>query len=271
VLHIDDSEEISMGTLKGKTVLLTGANGGFGRVFIRYLLDEGANLVLTSRDVSSLEDFTGEACRRHPGGSVQAVIRGDLSSPEGCIELHRKCREAAPRVDVLIHNAGVLSYGHFHETPAEEWSRLLQVNLHSPMHLTSLFLPDMIGRGRGHVVFMSSAAGFVPTSYETAYSVSKFGLRGFGMALHGEVSKLGIDVTIVYPTWADTDMLNSPVHGAKKTRRVPSFLIVSPERVVRAAVKGIKRRRLHVYADPFTLAFWWLNKITPLVGRMPTE
>ena len=260
-----------MDTLSGKTILLTGANGGFGREFIKLLLAEGSNLILTSRDVVSLKSYAEEACRKYPRGTVLAVIKGDVSSPEGCIDLFTKCKEVSPYLDILINNAGILSYGHFHETPPDEWMKLMQVNLNSPMHLTSLFLPDMIARGKGHVVLVSSAAGFLPTAYETAYSVSKFGLRGFGMALSGEVSRLGIDVTIIYPTWADTGMLNSPIYGSKRTKRPASFLIVDPARVVRNAVKGIKKRKLHVYADPFTKAFWWITKITPLVGRQPSE
>jgi len=260
-----------MKALSDKIILLTGANGGFGREYIKLLLVEGAKLVLTSRDVVSLKSYVNDVCRVNNTGSILAVVQGDVSSPDGCEALFKKRKEVSPYIDVLINNAGILSYGLFHETPVNECLKVIQVNLSSTMHLTSLFLPDMLARGDGHIVFMSSLGGFIPTAYETAYSVSKFGVRAFGMALHKELSGKGIVVTNVYPTWSDTGMLNSPSYGSARTKKPSSFLIVDPKKIIKAAVKGIKKRKLHVYADPFTKLLWWVNKITPLVAEQPHD
>jgi len=121
------------------------------------------------------------------------------------------------------------------------------------------------------VVFLSSTAGFSPTSFQTAYSASKFGVRGFAMALSREVAPFGIDVSIIYPIWSETNMLKSPCYGSRKVLRPPSFFIVKPETIVRASVKGIKKRKLHIYADVFTKMTWWVCKMVPMIGIMPTE
>ncbi|MFH1515764.1 MAG: hypothetical protein ABIG42_09940 [bacterium] len=89
--------------------------------------------------------------------------------------------------------------------------------------------------------------------------------------LSKEVASYGIDVTIIYPIWSETDMLKSPCFGSLKVLRPPSFFIVKPETIVRASVKGIKKRRLHVYADVFTKVSWWVCKLVPMIGIMPTE
>jgi len=172
---------------------------------------------------------------------------------------------------VLVNNAGVLTYGYFHETPAEAWIRVLQVNLMASMQLSALFLPAMIARGRGQLVFMSSVAGFIPTSFETVYSVSKFGVRGFAMALAGEVRVMGVDVTIVYPFWADTNILKSPSFGSRRAKRPPQLVVLRPEKIVDAALSGIVKRRLHVYPDTFSRVSWHLNRLYPIVGRQPVE
>jgi uncharacterized protein len=172
---------------------------------------------------------------------------------------------------MLINNAGVLNYGYFHEIPSAEWLKVMQVNLLSTMHLTSLFVPDMVAQRRGHIVFLSSIAGFVPTAFETAYSLSKFGIRCFGMALAGELKNGGVDISIVYPTWSNTAMLRAPSYGSMRNAGAVPFMVVAPEKIARKALQGIKQRKLHIYPDRFAKLFWWLNKFTPLIGAQPME
>lgn len=257
-----------MTDLKGKKILLTGATGGFGAVFVRQLLEKGAHLVLSDLDREALG-----AMKASPGspGKIIGTVPADLSSPQNCETFYSEVTAMAGPVDIIINNAGMLTYGFFHDTPVDSFYKLMQVNTLAPMHITSLFLKDMIKRKDGHIVFLSSVAGFVPTSFETTYSVSKFAIRGFSMALHGELSKMGISVTTVYPFWADTNILNSPSYGKKRAKRVPSLFVDSPELIVSAAIKGIEKRKLHVYPGFFAKATWWINKFWPLIGKQPVQ
>lgn len=257
-----------MSYLSNKTILLTGASGGFGVVFTRRLLEKGANLILS--DIKREDLPSGETYSRL-AGNIRGRIGADLSTPEGCENLYCRVRETVGDIDIIIHNAGILTYGFFHETPVARLYKLMQVNTLSPMHLTSLFVPDMLKRKTGHIVFLSSVAGFAPTSFETAYSVSKFAIRGFGMALHGELATSGISVTNIYPFWADTHILDSPSYGKKRVKRVPSLFIDSSEKVVAQAVRGIEKRKLHVYPGFFAKATWLICKLWPIIGRQPME
>jgi len=81
------------------------------------------------------------------------------------------------------------------------------------MWLNSLFLPEMIQQKSGHLIYVSSVAGIVATPYGVAYSTSKFGLRFFAMAVHGEIKKTGIKTSLVYPFWAKTPIMKSQVYG----------------------------------------------------------
>lgn len=262
-----------MNYLKDKKILLTGATGGFGQRFARQLLDEGAHLILADLDESALKKLAAEMKNLNHGysGSILALIPSDLSTPEGCKALYAKCEKICPDIDVLINNAGILTYGFFHETPADKWHKVMAINLFAPMHLSALFLPDMIARKSGHLVFMCSVSGFLATSFETAYTVSKFGLRGFSMALAGEVAKQGISITTIYPFWADTNIIKSSSYGAKKGKRPNPLLIMKPEQIVEASIKGIKKKKRHVYADLYTRLFWWAIKFWPIVGKQPVE
>lgn len=257
-----------MTDLKDKTILLTGAAGGFGLEFTRQFLAKGARLILSDLDREALASKT--AALSGPG-RILHTMGADLSGEEGCDRLYADVREAVGDIDILINNAGILTYGNFHEAPVKSFYTLMQVNTLAPMHLTSLFLKDMLNRGSGHIVFLSSVAGFVPTAFETSYSVSKFAIRGFGMALSGELANSGISVTNIYPFWADTNILNSPSYGSKRARRVPSLFIDSPDKIVAAAIKGIERGKRHVYPGFFAKATWWANKFWPIIGKQPVQ
>jgi short-subunit dehydrogenase len=258
----------AMTYLKNKKILLTGAAGGFGAEFTRQLLQKGAPLILSDIDEEGLK--SKKALSESPGKIID-IVGADLSKPEGCEKLYSETKKKAGNMDIIIHNAGMLTYGYFHDAPVESFYKIMQVNTLSPMHITSLFVPDMLQRSTGHIVFLSSVAGFIPTSFETSYSVSKFALRGYGMALYGELSKMGISVTNIYPVWADTNILNSPSYGRKRAKRVPSFLIDSPEKIVKAAIRGIEKQKLHVYPGFFAKATWWANKIWPMIGQQPVQ
>jgi short-subunit dehydrogenase len=262
-----EQQEDPMTDLNRKKILLTGAAGGFGVEFTRQLLAKGADLILSDIDTNRLKPNMPLA---GPGRIIHCT-GADLSSFQGCETLVSDVKNTVGDIDILINNAGMLTYGNFHDAPAESLYKLMQVNAVAPMHLTSLFLPDMLKRRKGHIVFLSSVAGFVPTSFETAYSVSKFAVRGFGMALKGEVAKSGVSVTSIYPFWADTNILNSPSYGSKRAKRVPSLFIDSPVKIVAEAIRGIERDKLHVYPGFFAKATWWATKLWPIIGSQPVQ
>jgi short-subunit dehydrogenase len=260
-----------MKDLHGRTVLLTGAAGGMGRQFATQLMELGCRVILTDYGAAKLRHTAREILegdRAFPG-SIAGLIEADLAGPQGCTEIFEKAGELAGDVDILINNAGTITYGDFHEVPPERWEGLMQVNLLAPMRLTHLFLPGMLSRGRGHLVFMSSVAGFIPTSQGTPYSCSKFGLRGFGMGLWGEVRTRGIDVTCVYPWWVMTDLLKSPEFGTAQVGRLPlpGLLADRPERVVREIVTAMRKGRLHCYPGIFAKGAWMVSRIVPLISR----
>lgn len=260
-----------MKDLRGMKALITGAAGGIGAEYARQLLEQGCMLVLTDIDGVRLKNVVERLLDAAPpsAGDIVGLIEADISRPEGCSGLFEESRELSGEVDILINNAGIITYGDFHEVPRDRWETLMQLNLLAPMRLTHLFVPGMVARGRGHVVFMSSVAGFIPTSQGTPYSCSKFGLRGFGMALWGEVRARGVDVTCVYPWWVMTDLLKSPEFGSAQVGRLPlpGLLTDRPERVVREIVRSMRKGRLHCYPGIYAKGAWLVSKIVPLISR----
>ena len=168
-----------MTQLKDAVVLITGAAGGFGQELTRQLLKAGSRLILTDLEVDILEQQVAGIQQETRTGEVLACLVADLSTSEGCDLLYDQVQALNTPIDILINNAGIAVFGRMDEVPQQQWERLMYVNLLAPMRLSSLFVADMIARRSGHIVNISSAAGWIAIAGLTQYSTSKFGLRGF--------------------------------------------------------------------------------------------
>lgn len=227
--------------LDGSRVLLTGATGGIGRAIARALHERGAYLLLSGRREDVLRDLVTEL-----GGSDRAeALPADLKSAATARELV----ERAGRVDVLVANHALPASGRLDDYTEEEMDRALDVNLKAPVHVTHALVPQMVERGSGHLVFISSIAGKVASGGGSLYSAAKFGLRGFATALHDELERDGVGVTTIFPgfisdagMWADTGL---ELRKGVSTR--------SPEQVAEAVLKGIDKNRSEIDVAPLTL------------------
>jgi short-subunit dehydrogenase len=220
-------------------VLLTGATGGIGHAIARMLHDRGATVVLTGRRAAVLEDL-----RRELGGETR-VIEADLASAADVAALP----ERAGAIDVLVANAGLPATGRLESFASEEIDRALAVNLRSPIQLARALYPSMLGQGSGHIVLISSLAGKVATARSSVYCATKFGLRGFGLALHDELRGTGVGVTTVFPGFIrEAGMFADS--GAKLPTGIGTS---SPEDVAAAVIEGIEEDKAEIDVAPLPM------------------
>lgn len=173
------------------TALITGASRGLGAAIARQLAPTH-DLLLGGRPSTELDNMALSL----DGASTWPV---ELTDPE---ELEA-ATEAISSLDVLVHNAGVISWGTVEESPADEWRRVLEVNLIAAAELTRLLLPALRHAG-GHVVFINSGAGQRVNPGWGVYAASKFGLRALADAVR--VEEPALRVTSIFPGRIDTDM-----------------------------------------------------------------
>src|SRR5437773_6890306 len=224
--------------LSGKTVLLTGASTGLGPHIARRLREAGAKFVLSARNEAALEKLADEL------GESQ-VIAADLSRTG---EPERLAAESG-HVDVLVSNAGIPATGRLTTFKIEEIDRALAVNLRAGIVLAARLLPGMLARKSGHMVFMSSIAGKLPSGGETMYNATKFAIRGFGLALREELWGTGVGVSVIAPTfvseagmWAETGLKPDPIAGE-----------VTPAQVAEAVRTAIVHNRGAIGVMPLQL------------------
>jgi short-subunit dehydrogenase len=234
--------------LDGARVLLTGATGGLGHAIARALAERGAQLTLTGRRVDVLEPLAGEV-----GGRA---IEADLSVPDAPERLLAEAGE----VDVLVANAALPGSGALNSFSVEEIDRALTVNLRASMLLAHALTPVMVQRGSGHLLFMSSLAGRAAAPGSSVYAATKFGLRGFGLALREDLASKGVGVSVVLPGFIrEAGMFHES--GAKLP---PMIGTKRPEDVANAVVKAIEHNRAELDVAPLALrAGAFLGSVLP--------
>ncbi len=241
-----------------KTVLITGAGGGFGSHMARQFRAAGAKLILTDVSDLALRDVADET-----GDDLVAAVIADLATEEGCDAVARACAARDTVPDILVNNAGIGVAGRLDHVPRHRWETLMQLNLLAPMRLSNLFVQDMVERGSGHIVNISSLAGWVGSRGLSSYCASKFGLRGFGESLAADLEGTGVHVTNVYPCFSRTAILHSPQYGYRERREVPAYLVSEPADVVRQIIKGVRRERLHVFPDRYSRLVHYISRFAP--------
>ncbi|HEX8316343.1 MAG TPA: SDR family oxidoreductase, partial [Flavisolibacter sp.] len=225
-------------SLKGKVVVITGASSGAGRAAALKFAGTGARVVLAARREDVLKDVADE-CRALGGDTL--VVTTDVTDAGQMNTLAAMAQHWGGKIDVWINNAGVLAAGAFDETPISIQEKVIQTNLLGYIHGAHAVLPHFKAQGYGTLINNISVGGWFPTPYAAAYSASKFGLRGFGEALQGELHHYpNIHVCNLYPAFLDTPGIQ---HAANFTGRVlrPAPPFYNPQLIAEAMVKLVAK------------------------------
>jgi uncharacterized protein len=215
--------------------LITGASGGIGECFARAFARRGHNLVLSARSESKLNDLAATLVRKH---SIKAeVIGADLSVRDSAAKLAGTLRERNLPVSVLVNNAAFGARGEFWKLPIDRQMAMVRLNINSLTELTYLLLPDMVERGEGAIINVSSTASFQPLAYTATYAATKAFVTSFSMGLAEEVRAHGIRVVTLCPGGTRTNFFEAGNYGV---RSLPGGL-QDPNEVVDEALKALDR------------------------------
>ncbi len=234
-------------SLRGLRVVITGASSGIGHATAIAMARQGAILVLAARRQESLE-AVAEECRAL--GTTATVVVTDVTRREDC----RRLIEAAGRVDVLINNAGFAVFDPVVSAKPADLEAMMQTNFFGAVHCTQAVLPQMLERGAGSIVNVSSITGLMGFSRMSGYCATKFALTGWTEALRDEVVSNGVKVALVCPGTTETTFFVTAEKG-KMPKASSLILAMTSERVARAicrsAEDGAYRRILPVVAALF--------------------
>jgi len=192
----------------GKKVWITGASSGLGSELAGLLLQYGAKVVLTARNKTALDDIAGRVADQQV-----CVLPGDMENLDSLQTLAESAWNAFDGLDMVIWNAGVSHRSFFTDTSAEVGRKVLTVNLYSQIELTRYLLPEMLQRGKGHIVSVTSMAGRIASPMRSYYAAAKHGLHGFFHTIRVEASGSGVMVSLVVPGFLRTDISRHALAG----------------------------------------------------------
>lgn len=185
--------------------LITGGTMGIGYELARLFAQDGYNLVIVARDETELSSVKAEL--ESNGVEVITIVK-DLFNPEAPFELYDEIKSKNITVGTLVNNAGQGEYGLFEDTDIRRELSIIQLNIASVVALTKLFLQDMLNRGEGKILNLSSIASKAPGPWQSVYHGTKAFVQSFTEALRSEVKDKGIAVTALLPGATDTDFFN---------------------------------------------------------------
>jgi NADP-dependent 3-hydroxy acid dehydrogenase YdfG len=235
-----------MPSLKGRVVIITGASSGFGEHAARLFSREGCRVVLAARRQEKLEYVAAEI--RAGGGDVMPVVT-DVTVHEQIQRLVKSTVDRYGRIDILFNNAGFGRLDWLEALdPIRDIERQIFADLLGVIWTARAVLPQMYRQRSGHIINMSSVAGWAAPPLYSIYSAAKYGVRGFTEALRREAEPMGIHVSAIYPGSSPTEFQEHVgANKAKKRFSTPEWLRVTPEVVAQGVVDLAKRPRRNLF------------------------
>ncbi len=229
-----------MDNIRGKTIAITGAARGIGLAIATALLARGARVVIGDRDVDALE----AAVTGLRGAGLVSGHPLDVTDRESFAAFLDKARaDGDGQIDVLINNAGVMPVGPFLQQTPQTFRSAIEVNFYGVLTGCHLVLPEMVERRSGHIVNIASMAGMVAVPGQVVYAGSKFAVVGLSTALADEFADRDVIVTVLLPTFTNTELISGTTPSAAQKP-------VEPEDVAGAVVKVLDKPKTHVSVPP---------------------
>jgi 3-hydroxybutyrate dehydrogenase len=202
-------------TLEGKVAVVTGSNSGIGLGIAEALAARGARVVLNS--FSNRDEDHALARRLAERHGVEArYLKADMSRPEECRGLIARAAELFGGVDILVNNAGIQHVARIEEFPAEQWDRIIAINLSSAFHTTAAALPILRRRGWGRIVNIASAHGLTASPFKSAYVAAKHGLVGLTKVTALETAEEPITCNAICPGYVLTPIVENQIPDQMK-------------------------------------------------------
>jgi NAD(P)-dependent dehydrogenase (short-subunit alcohol dehydrogenase family) len=252
----------------GKTAVITGAASGIGAALARALADRGCNLALADVNAEGLEAVAAELRSNDRRVTTHIV---DVSDEAQINAFADEVRKTHGEAHLLFNNAGVALGGHFDQVTADQFDRVISINLQGVVRMTRAFLPLIRETGEGHITNISSIYGVIAPAGQTAYSAAKFGVRGFTMALRHELQDTPIGVTTIHPGGIATNIAKTADRGegvsdaeySQGQKLADQALVMPPPKAAEIILRGVERRKPRVFVGRDAHTIMWMERLLP--------
>ena len=250
-----------MKTLEGKVAIVTGASMGIGAAIAEELAREGARVALVARGHDALE---AQAAKIGPAASPYPC---DMSDPEAIEAMVADVERDLGPVAILVNNVGAGTFKPLQQIEHRDIAMTIDLPFGAALHASRAVLPTMISRREGHIINMTSPAGYFPLPFMVPYTATRHAIVGLSTSLREEVARYGIGVSIVCPSEVNTGYFERNNADMGWYPRMSTwFPILEPDEVARRTVQAIRRNQRDVIF-PWQLALvTWLHRHFPVTG-----
>ena len=236
--------------------VVTGASAGIGREFARQLAQRGTDLVLVARSREKLEELAQELDVAH--GVTSEVEVADLTTPGDVARIADRIADDERPVDLVVNNAGFGTRGRFDQLAVDRELQEIDLNVGAVVRLSHAAAATMVRRGEGGILNVSSMAAYQPIPYFATYAATKAFVTSFTQALHEELKRTGVHVTVLGPGFTKTNFAEA-AGATGEAARLPGPLWMEPGPVVAAGLKGVEKNQATVIPG-------WANQLTATVA-----
>lgn len=238
---------------KSGTAVVTGAAGGIGRAVVFDLADLGANIALIDRDEDNLKNVIAELKKQYPKQKFTYYVL-DLTNIDQIPKVAKSIIKDHSRISLLVNNAGIALNGTIEEVSMENFEQVLTINFRAQVYFVKELLPALKKTPGSQIANVSSLFGLIGPAGQSAYTSSKFAVRGFSDVIRSELKKYNIGVTTIYPAGIKTKIASSSLKGAgldtkkanENNKNFEKYLKMTPERAAEIIIKGIQKRKTRV-------------------------
>ena len=249
-----------------KVVLITGGSSGIGLAAAKQLAAAGAQVWLTARRREVLEAALKEveAARRDPS-QLCGIVSADVSDSQQAARIVETVTKSDGVPDVVINSAGISQPGYVHELSPDVFERLMQVNYLGTVYVTGAALPAMMKRGSGHIINLSSMAGYLGVFGYSAYGATKFAVAGYSEVLRAEMKSHGLRVSVAFPPDTDTPQLayEEPFKPAELKAISGNAKALSAEKVARSILQQAEKGYFMIFPGTDARLFYLMATKLP--------
>jgi 3-dehydrosphinganine reductase len=259
--------------------LITGGSSGIGLALARQLADAGANVTILARRPDLLQTALQEIeTHRCTPEQIFNSLQADVSNATTLVPILEQHVAQYGSPNFLFNSAGISHPACFEETSLEIFEQLNAVNYLGTVYVTRTLIPGMLQRGSGHIINLSSVAGFIGTYGYSAYSATKFAVRGFSDTLRAELKPRRIRVSVVFPPDTDTPQLayETPLKPPVTRELAKNAGLLSADTVARSILRGVARNRYIITPGSEATLFYALvhtlgNAVYWIMDRMVAD
>jgi 3-dehydrosphinganine reductase len=257
---------------QGKTALITGGSSGIGLAVARSLAEKGANVWLLARGVDGLNSALESM--KYNESQYCGTISADVSDWDQISAAVTQIESEIGVPDLVVNSAGVAQPGYFQDLGIEIFHWMMDVNYFGTVYICKAVVPGMVARGSGHIVNISSGAGFIGRYGYSAYGATKYAVRGFTDVLRSELKPLGIKVSIAFPPDTDTPQLDyergfqppetralAGIASLISPRWENMSTTLSPEEVADSIMHQVERGRYMILPGFEMKLLYWLDRL----------